>query len=884
MVNPNSLESDLVALVKAVPGAGRVCTWIKDGRCVDGLGPADSRIAIGAVWTIPHVADGVEIVFTGPAPQDIGQVQVFDGARWIAWSDNLAVAVSSNTCKISFAPVATDRIRVGVPAGSSPARIAIHRYMAEGDSATWPRHVATDTLSREILAREEEPSFEMLARYGLSMPNWALTGLKDSPCEQGVAWDGEIHCLDRRITLAVGAPPVYLADVRDTVRRRLMDGWLPAVIVEGQVGNVAIAQTSFAVYADGEQEERPAMFVGIQLNNVGNDRFNGPLRIEVRDAPEDPYAGTLGVEIFAPPRDRTPSMWSFENGVLIRNGRPYLASAQPCRVGAEPSVMEFAIALAPGETQRFALAAPLLPWQPTLDQTLQLAANPLDKALAWFRYYWERLFASAMKLDLPEKRLNHLHRAVLAQLFINADGNILPYGAAPSTYDGAVYGVEEGYGMRLLAMSGFGNDVKRYMEATYLRPKFMAKADVFTRVEDRNQQIRNGLEPAFAVELFRLTGDRQWISRHVQLLQDCAEWTIANRRKTMRLEAGQRPIHYGLLPMWAFSGDIHEPCYPLFPNFACWRGLADTAWLLKELGSTDLAARYRREADDYRKTLLQVVDALYRKDVEPPFLPLDTTATAPSHGDYYQLFGSLLMDLLPFECADRRARYIGDFLEADNRVFCGLPRLRRNIGDGGIDAIYGLGYIMSLLHQERVREFLIAVYAYQVFNMEHACFTSRESNRIFASDLHVHTPHPHSDWSGPLPCSSAAGALLVRHMVVTEETLGMAEYTGKLLLLHGAPRRWYEPGKRIAVENAATYFGQVSFAVEPSANGGNIVATVIMPEEKKCSGLSLRLRDPQGRHIISITVNGKPSRNFNVEKEAVEIPHPSGTLRIVAEF
>ena len=44
-----------------------------------------------------------------------------------------------------------------------------------------------------------------------------------------------------------------------------------------------------------------------------------------------------------------------------------------------------------------------------------------------------------MTLDLPETRLNRLYRAVLAQLFINGYGDIMPYGAAPSNYDGSVY-------------------------------------------------------------------------------------------------------------------------------------------------------------------------------------------------------------------------------------------------------------------------------------------------------------------------------------------------------------------------------------------------------------------------------------------------------------
>ncbi len=878
------METDLVELIKTLPWSGQVCAWTSGGRRIDAFCNREQDIAaVGAVWTVRHVADAARVVFEKTPPTDACGVEVFDGHTWRPWREDLAVRSVGHAWEITFAPVATDQLRVSVPVETPPKELSVHRFMAGNDPATWPASVTTGELATRILARDGEPSFEDLCLHGLSMPNWASTGLKDSPCEQGVAWDGEIHCLDRRIRLALGETPVRLADVRDTVRRSLLDGWLPAVVVEGRIGAMAIRQTSFAVYTDRLNEGRPAMFVSMELTNTGTSPLAEPLRIEVRDAPADPYEGTLGTEIFLPERDLTPSEWTLEERVLIRNGRPYLASSETFRAQKGSSTLVFDVALAPGASQRCVLAVPLPPWNPSVAQARELAGLPFDAMPANLRAYWDAILKSAMRLNLPEPRLHNLHRAMLAQVFINADGDIMPYGAAPSNYDGSVYGVEESYAMRFLAMSGFGADAQRYMSATYLRPAFLAKAKVFQRVEDRNQQNKNGLTPAGAIELYRFSRDLDWIKKHLPLLKECAEWTIANRCRQMT-EDGRRPIHYGLLPMWAFSGDIHEPCHPLYPNFACWRGLVDTARLMAEIGDEESAERYRAEANDFRDTLLGVVDVLTRRDAEPPFLPLETAATEPSHGDFYQLFGSLLMDLLPFDYSDPRSRYIGDYLDSDNRLFCGLPRVRRTIGAGGIDAIYGLGHIMSLLHQDRIREFLLAVYAYQVFNMEHTCFTSRESNRIFSSDLHVWTPHPHSDWSGPLTCSSAVGALLVRHMVVTEETRGAAEYTGSLLILYGAPRRWYEPGNRITVENAVTHYGVISFEVETAADRQCIRAKVTLHPRAACTSVKIRLRHPDGRPMRSVSVNGAPLQTFEAADELVEAPRRCGTFLIAAMY
>lgn len=45
-------------------------------------------------------------------------------------------------------------------------------------------------------------------------------------------------------------------------------------------------------------------------------------------------------------------------------------------------------------------------------------------------------------MQVPEPRIDRMFKAVLAQLFINAERDI-SYGAAPSVYEGAVFGVEE---------------------------------------------------------------------------------------------------------------------------------------------------------------------------------------------------------------------------------------------------------------------------------------------------------------------------------------------------------------------------------------------------------------------------------------------------------
>jgi len=506
-------------------------------------------------------------------------------------------------------------------------------------------------------------------------------------------------------------------------------------------------------------------------------------------------------------------------------------------------------------------------------------------ALSEFRRYWDEMLAPAAAIEVPEAHVVNMVRAVLTQLMINADGDIVPYGSDPSWYSGRLYGVEEGYAMMALAQAGFLNDAQRYMDGTYLTPQFLVKVPEYKKYEDRHQQYRNGLQPHYAVSAYRLSRDRTWIERHLPLLRQCAEWTLAERRKTMVLENGERPLHYGLLPKWSYGGDISElQCYALYANFACWKGLVDTAWLLQELGDLKAAERYRADADDYWQSIERAVEGNYRREHQPPFLPLQLYADQPVGDDYDQLFAGTLLHLHAWDPAGRQIRYVTDFLEQDNRTFCLLPRFRRDVGAGGLDGLYGLGYILTKLQQDRIDEFLLGFYGYLAFNLERSTFAARETNLIYASDLHLRSRYKVPEMSDPVPCSAAVAVQLLRHMLVTETRPAPDQPADGLRLLAGAPRAWLADGRTIRLQRLPTEFGMVSLEVVSSAAQGRIEASIEPPKRNPCNAVQLRLRDPQGRRLVRVRVNGRPLSEFDADRDLIRLPPGSGEYRVVAEF
>jgi hypothetical protein len=100
-----------------------------------------------------------------------------------------------------------------------------------------------------------------------------------------------------------------------------------------------------------------------------------------------------------------------------------------------------------------------------------------------------------------------------------------------------------------------------------------------------------------------------------------------------------------------------------------------------------------------------------------------------------------------------------------------------------------------------------------------------------------------------------------------------------LWLLRGCPRRWFAPGKTIAVENAPTLFGKMGLRTR--CDDRTISVDIDAPSWEPPRELRVVVRHPQRRAMTGATVNGK---KCPVEGETVTIPTPRGNLRLVCSF
>jgi hypothetical protein len=95
---------------------------------------------------------------------------------------------------------------------------------------------------------------------------------------------------------------------------------------------------------------------------------------------------------------------------------------------------------------------------------------------------------------------------------------------------------------------------------------------------------------------------------------------------------------------------------------------------------------------------------------------------------------------------------------------------------------------------------------------------------------------------------------------------------------------WLKDGMTIAVKNAPTAFGAVSYRITSHANQGFVDATVEPPTRQTAKEIVIRLRDPLGRKITRVTVNDRAQVPFNAADDSVHLAAPTQAATVRAYY
>jgi hypothetical protein len=139
----------------------------------------------------------------------------------------------------------------------------------------------------------------------------------------------------------------------------------------------------------------------------------------------------------------------------------------------------------------------------------------------------------------------------------------------------------------------------------------------------------------------------------------------------------------------------------------------------------------------------------------------------------------------------------------------------------------------------------------------------------FYPDTAMLTEHPLptlSDWLGDHFKSSdeAQSTYWLRQMFLAEH--GEDLYVGQAI-----PRAWFEDGKRMRLERALTHFGEASLDIVSHVATGTVIVKLDPPRRNPPQRIRLRVRHPDREPIRGVWINGLPHREFDVEKELIDL-------------
>jgi hypothetical protein len=111
------------------------------------------------------------------------------------------------------------------------------------------------------------------------------------------------------------------------------------------------------------------------------------------------------------------------------------------------------------------------------------------------------------------------------------------------------------------------------------------------------------------------------------------------------------------------------------------------------------------------------------------------------------------------------------------------------------------------------------------------------------------------------------------------------EHGDELWLAPLVTSNWFKPGMTVAVRNAPTRFGKISYRIQSHTDRGYIEAALDPPDRVSPKKLVLCLRHPDGKPIRSATINGRATRNFDPVNGTVSFkPQPTGPTTLRADY
>ena len=379
---------------------------------------------------------------------------------------------------------------------------------------------------------------------------------------------------------------------------------------------------------------------------------------------------------------------------------------------------------------------------------------------------------------------------------------------------------------------------------------------------------------------YSLFGDRRYVDRRTPML---ARYVSHVRRQLL----GRR----NLLRRERYSADVGAKVYGLHAQAVVWDGLRAMASVWEQTGYEALAARARTVAARLGSGLRRAVHRSARRlkdgtlfvptrllDRERPYKRL----TASRDGSYWNLVMpyALASGILPSHSA--QARGVLAYMLAHGSRFLGLQRAgaftlyrQPRYPRSGTDQVYGLNMARFLADNDRASQLVLSLYGHLAAGMTPDTYVSGE-----AATVAPVRGEPYRKMFLPPNSGSNAAFLETLRLMLIHEVRGSSGAPSGLELAFATPRHWLRPGREVAVNDAPTSFGRLTYSL--SVEPGNVLGLVEVPPSASLQTLKLRIRLPGGKHLRQVLLGGNPYTRFDPATGTINLSGLTGSLTLNA--
>jgi len=564
-----------------------------------------------------------------------------------------------------------------------------------------------------------------------------------------------------------------------------------------------------------------------------------------------------------------------------------------------PNALAYEVELSGFSSHEIDIVIPFTSYSP--EEGHKKAENmSFDKKLQEVMDFWRDFYRKGAQIRLPDPTLDSFLKAVPWHILMTANKDPMSqnYMVPAGTYAYDVCGNEACMQTRLLDMLGYHDYAERYLD-TFIKTQgaqmpdgnFSSQEGAFVAVSFDAGKMALGkfgynLDHGFIMtglaEHYFMTGDEQWLRKVAGSLVKACEFVLRERKATMLTEEdGSRVSCYGLLPMGHLEDNCEWQHWFAVNGQAC-GGMLRVARALGEINHPE-APRLLREAQVYREDILA---ALQRAVEESPvvripdgsYIPHVPTRTGLRGRDWGWFreagYGPLhLVDGLVLSPDDERVTWILEDQEDNlfvSRLYGRPVDLEKYwFSQGGVTIQANvLNNGLVYLSRDQISHAVRSLY--------------NNIGQHLYPDVLVFSEHPVAELGsgfGPFFKSPDEAQFLVwlRNFLIREEE-------NTLWICQGAPRKWFEDGKKIIVAGASSTFGKLDFSVESSVSSDFIRAVVRMPDRKVPEQGFIRLRHPDGRPMRKVTVNGENYKEFDAEREIVVLSGQGHVMDITVHF